>query len=115
MIHWKMTRLPQGGYEGMITLVPQRTVPGGFRKGKKIKLVATSSTKAGALAKASSVAARLMSNPLLAAAMPPQAMVAVKAIDFLAKSAAAGKLRKAATKVVGAGAKRLFKALKSFW
>ena len=115
MIHWKMTKLPQGGYEGMITLVPQRAVPGGFLPGKKIKLVARGRSKASALAKASSVAQTLLKNPILADALPPQAATAIKAITFLSKNSAAGKLKSAATKVVGKGAKRLFSALKSFW
>lgn len=122
MIRWHMRKLPNGEWEGMVVLVPAQTIPGApygmpgkLTKGKPVKLVSRSQTKAGALAKASSVANKLMANPLVKAALPPGSAVAVKAISYLSKSAAAGQLEKAAKKVVGKGAKRLYKALSSLW
>jgi len=119
MIQWTMKKLPQGGYAGMITIVPIADGRGAMartvRRGKPIKLMATSKTKAGALAKASAFANKLAKNPLLSAVLPPGTGVALKAISFLSKSAAAGKLESAAKYVTGKGAKRLFNALKSFW
>ncbi len=119
MISWTMKKLPQGGYAGMITLVPIADGRGAMartvRRGRPIKLVATSKTKAGALAKASAFAEKLAANPLLSAVLPPGTGVALKAVSYLSRSAAAGKLSKAARKVTGKGAKRLFKALKKFW
>jgi len=118
-VRWTMDKLPSGGWAGMVTLGPCATdVPGMdqiFRRGQDIKLVATSRTKAGALAKASAFANKLAQNPILAAALPPGTSQAVAVIAKLAQSAAAGKLERAAKKITGKGAKRLFKALKKFW
>lgn len=121
MIRWHMRKLPNGEFEGMITLVPTQTIPGAaygmpgkLTKGKPVKLVAQSASKAGALAKASSVADQLLNNPIVAAALPPGSGQAVKAIKYLSKAANAGKLASAAKNVVGNGAKRLASALK-FW
>jgi hypothetical protein len=110
-----MRKLPGGHYAGMITLVPTRPLPSGHPAGKPIRLVAKSRTKAGALAKAASVAEKLLKNPILSSVMPPGTGAAIKAVSFLSKSAAAGKLEKAAKKYVGKGAKRLFKSLSSLW
>jgi len=71
-------------------------------------------SKAEALQQASSLASKILGNPLLQAALPPGAGVAVSAINYLADSAVAGDLASAAKNVVGKGAKRLAKALK-FW
>lgn len=115
MIRWSMRKLPNGEYEGMLTLVPVRDVgPGTIPRGKPIKLKAQSKTKAGALLKASEVANQLVANPILQAAMPPGTGAAVKAVTALAQSAAAGKVGKVLKKLKGPGAKRIAKALK-FW
>ena len=118
MIQWSMRKLPTGDWAGMITMMP---TPGAGQwspthpAGKPIRLVAQSKTKAGALAKAASVAQLVANNPLLASVLPPGSGVAINAIAKLAKSAAAGKLESAAKKYGGKGAKRLVKALKKFW
>ena len=132
MIRWSLRKLPNGEYEGLVTLVPASNVPMPRRattvharrgaaaasriiqKGKPINLVATSSTKEGALLKAASVASKIANNPIMQAALPPGSSQAIKAVQFLAKSGAAGTLKSAAKKIVGPGAKRLAKALK-FW
>ena len=114
MIKWAMKKLPDGSFEGMVVMVPAANA-GPWSKSKPIKLVAKSKTAAGALAKASSVAKMISKNPLLSAALPPGSGVALKAISYLSKSAAAGKLSSAAKKVTGKGAKRLYSALKSLW
>lgn len=110
-----MRKLPTGDWAGMITMVPTGAISATHPAGKPIRLVATSKTKAGALAKAAGVAAMIANNPLLSAVLPPGSGVALKAIARLSKSAAAGKLEKAAKKYAGKGAKRLVKALKKFW
>jgi len=118
-VQWTMEKLPSGNWAGMITLVPDCDGPGALartvRRGRPIKLVAKSRTKAGALAKASAYAAKIAANPILAAALPPGTGKALKVIAILSKSAAAGKLERAAKKLTGKGAKRLVKALKKFW
>lgn len=115
MIRWSLKKLPTGDYAGMITLVPTKALPSGHPAGKPIRLVARSKTKAGALAKAASVAQTLLNNKLLSSVLPPGSAAAINAITYLSKSAAAGKLEKAAKKYIGKGAKRLYKALSSFF
>ena len=115
MIQWSMTPLPSGDKAGMITFVPTAALPSGHPAGKPIRLVATSKTAAGALAKAASVAEVIAQNPILSSVLPPGTGAALTAIAKLSKSAAAGKLESAAKKYTGKGAKRLVKALKKFW
>jgi len=119
MIRWTMEQLPSGVWAGMVTLVPSYDAEGAmaqtFRQGQPVKLVARSATKAGALAKASAFASKLAENPIIAAALPPGSSQAIKAISYLSRSAAAGKLESAAKKLKGKGAKRLYKALKKYW
>lgn len=119
MIRWQAQQLPSGIWAGMISLTPCQDGQGQFaqaiQRGKPIKLVARSMTKAGALAKASAYADKIAENPILAAALPPGSGAAIKALSYLSKSAAAGKLESAAKKITGKGAKRLVKALKKFW
>jgi len=115
MIQWSLRKLPTGDWAGMITMVPAGAISATHPAGKPVRLVATSRTKAGALAKAASVAQMLANNPLLSSVLPPGSSAAIKAIAALSKSAAAGKLERAAKKYGGKGAKRLVKALKRFW
>lgn len=72
------------------------------------------STPGEALAQAGSLAQQIMGNPLVQAALPPGAGVAVAAIDYLAQNETIGNLANAAKDVVGAGAARIANALK-FW
>jgi hypothetical protein len=104
----------------MITMVPSGNVtipgaPGAFKAGKPVSLKVKGKTKASALASAASVAKQIANNPYLSAVLPPGTGAAISAVEYLSKSAAAGKLEKAAKKVVGKGAKRLYKSLKSLW
>lgn len=120
MIRWQYRKLPTGDYEGMITFVPQQAVtlpgfPGAIKAGKPIKLRATGTSKAQALSKAARVAKAIADNPLMAAVLPPGTGAALTAVSYLSKSAAAGKLKSAAKRIGGKGAKRLYKALKKFW
>lgn len=115
MIQWSMRKLPTGDWAGMITMVPTGALSAKHPAGKPIRLVATSRTKAGALAKAASVAQMVANNKLLSSVLPPGSSVALNAIAKLSKSAAAGKLEAAAKKYGGKGAKRLVRALKKFW
>jgi len=115
MIQWNTRTMPDGSKQGMITIVPTGMLPTGHPAGQPIRFRATSKTKAGALLKAASVAQMIANNPLMAAVLPPGTGAALKAVSALAKSAAAGKLEKAAKKYGGKGAKRLVKALKKFW
>lgn len=114
MVRWSMRKLPNGLYEGMITLTPQ-TAAGPWSPSKPLRMKAQGKSKAAALAKASSVADKILANPLIRDALPPGSQTALAAVKYLSKSAAAGKLEKAAKKIVGKGAKRLFKKLKKFW
>lgn len=115
MIRWTMRKLPSGDTEAMITCVPTGTLPSGHPAGKPIRLRAVSRTKAGALLKAASVAQMIANNPLMKSVLPPGTGAALSAVVKLSKSAAAGKLERAAKKYTGRGAKRLIKALKKFW
>lgn len=132
-VSWKLRRIGDGAYEGIVTLPasfrqamqacpPQRLrqVPGGMRalrraSAKRIQVRSRSSTPGGALMNAAGMASRVMSNPLVAAVMPPQAQVAVKALRFAGKAAKAGKLGKALGRMAGPGAKRLVKKLTSWF
>jgi len=67
-----------------------------------------------ALAQAGSLAKDIMGNPLVQAALPPGAGVAVAAIDYLAQNETVGNLANAAKDIVGDGAKRIADVLK-FW
>jgi len=120
MIRWSMRRLPDGHYEGAVSFTPAATVTypgarGALRKGKRVTLKAQGSSPGTALAKAASVADKILDNPVLRSALPPGSSTAIKAVKYLSKSAAAGKLKSAAKKVVGKGAKRLFKTLSSWF
>ena len=125
-VSWKLRRTGDG-YEGMVVLPASlaqcvRRAPGpaaaALRRSptarRRIAVRARSKSPGGAIMKAAGVADALMQNPLIAAAMPPQAAVAVKALKFAGRAAKAGRLGKALGKMAGPGAKRLVKALK-FW
>ena len=108
-VKWHLKPIPGGGWAGMleIPLDPAGAVAGGGR----VVAVAKGANKAEALTKAGAIADKIMENPVVAALMPPQAALAVKAIKVLSKSAAAGKLADAAKKFTGPAMGRLKKAL----
>jgi hypothetical protein len=72
------------------------------------------STPGQALSQAGSLASKILSNPILQAALPPGAGMATAAIQYLAESDTVGNLANAAKDIVGEGAKRIASALK-FW
>ena len=109
-------RKVRGGWNAVISLptIPGLT-PAGFPPGAPVRFLATErGSKAGALADAAGLAAKLASNPILAAMLPPGTANAVKVTAALAKAANLGKLEDVAKKLVGKGARRLAKKLK-FW
>jgi hypothetical protein len=129
-VDWKIRRTGEGSYEGWIILpvgmaqIKQAvTAPPGTPLPtattaipKPIAIKASSSTSAAnALKAAAGVASSIVSNPLVSAIMPPGTGIAVKGIEMLSKSAAAGKLADAAGKLIGPGAKRLASALSSLF
>lgn len=107
-VKWRLAPIAGGGWAGVIEIpIDAGQVAGGGR----VLATAKAQDKATALAKAGSIADKVLENPLVAAIMPPQAALAVKAIKVLSKSAAAGQLADAAAKFAGPGMKRLGKAL----
>lgn len=79
----------------------------------KLTVAAVGDDKADALAKASLIAERIASDPILRAIMPPQAAVAIKAAKGLAAAAKRGPrvLRHFWGRIRGAGKRRLAAAL----
>lgn len=107
-VKWHLKPIAGGGWAGMIELpLDGGQVAGGGR----VVAAAKGANKAEALTKAGAIADKIMENPVVAALMPPQAAIAVKAIKVLSKSAAAGKLADAAAKFTGPAMGRLKKAL----
>lgn len=143
-VQWKLRRVGDG-YEGMVILpaslrdvvkraplpdltrVPAQraTVVRDYRKARarvakrqptrKMRATGKSNTPGGALAQAAAGANRLLSNPLVQAAMPPGTAAAVKGLGIAASFAQSGKLQDAAKFIKGPGAKRLFGAIKSIF
>jgi hypothetical protein len=107
-VKWKIRPAAGGGFDGVIEIPVH---PGMVAGGGKITALAKGADKATALAKAAVVADQIMANPVVAALMPPQAAVAVKAIKALSKSAAVGKLADVAGKFKGPAMDRLKKIL----
>jgi len=126
-IGWAVRRCPVmgtdgsvGEFEAKIILVPSTAAvaPGRSRRARRrrraLAVKAKGRTPTGALLKAANLAAKLASNPVLSAVLPPGTGLAIKATQFLAKNALKGKLGKAMKLLRGKGAKRLGKALKKF-
>lgn len=107
-VKWSLKPDGSGGWAGQID-IPLN--PGAIPGGGALVATAKGADKANALAKASAVADQIMGNPVVAALMPPQAALAVKAIKVLSKSAAAGKLVDVAKKFKGPAMRRLSKVL----
>lgn len=79
--------------------------------GTAVRAAASSARKATAAAEAAALAERVMDNPLIAAAMPPQAKLAVKALQRIAKAAGSREARAVYRTLTGPGARRVFRAL----
>lgn len=76
-------------------------------------LTASGKTKAEALSRAASLAKATLSNPVLQAALPPQAQALLKGVQLLSKAKVLGKLKSLTKKLNPAG--RLKKLAKVFW
>lgn len=81
--------------------------------GKQAQYVATgkADSKAIALGKAAVRAKKLLENPLVAAILPPQAALGVKALSGISKMVASGKAKEVAKAFAGPAVGRLAKAL----
>lgn len=105
---WKMKKLPDGTWEGVIVLpFDPAAVPGG---GGAI-VQARGATRADALGKAAVIARQALESPALQALLPPGAGVALKAAGALAKAAKVGKLGAAVSRFTGPAMRRLGKVL----
>lgn len=107
-VKWRLRPDGKGGYEGELVLPFD---PGALPGGGAVSVKARGADKALALGKAAVLAKQFTENPVLAAIMPPQAALAVKAVSALSKSAAAGRLAETAGKFAGPAMKRLGKVL----
>ena len=128
-VSWKMKKLADGSYEGWVILpvgiadirraaaMPRGVAPRPVVRAhpRPLALKAKGKTPASALESAASVASKIIGNPIVSSMLPPGSGVAVKGINMLASAAKKGKLGKAIGKIVGPGAKRLGKALLSFF
>lgn len=108
IVKWKLAPDGKGGWLGVVD-IPLH--PGAVEGGGRVVAMAKGDSKAIALGKAAVIAKQITENPIVAALMPPQAAIAVKAISAISKSAAAGKLADAAQKFSGPAMKRLSKVL----
>lgn len=105
--------LPIGLMERVSERVPARR--GAVRTHKAgIKATVKAGDKGSAIAQAASLADQIVSNPLVAAALPPGTGAAVKALKVIGQNAPLGKLDDALKKLTGAGAGRIIDTLK-FW
>lgn len=103
-IVWKVQ--PAGkGFEG--TIVMKVIGPDG-KPQAPIKVSTKASSKRGALARAATVADSILSNPILQAALPPGAPLAIQAVKAIATSTDIGETL---SHYAGDGAKRLADAL----
>lgn len=98
---WQLKRTANG-YAGTILL------PVGAAG--MVEAKAAGPTQRAALTAAAGLAGKLLESPLLAAAMPPGTVAAVKATQLLAKHGPA-----ALKKLTGEGAKRIASVLKSIF
>lgn len=132
-VTWKMKKTADGAYEGWVILpfdmpslhaaaarargLPPPRAPRRHpaRAAKPVAIKAKGKTPAGALSSAANLADKLISNPIVSSILPPGTGAAVKGIKYISKAAKVGKLGKAVGKLVGPGAKRLGKALMSFF
>lgn len=128
-VTWKMKKLAEGSYEGWVILpmdmpsLHKATAAARGRPAPRIRvhdarpvaIKAKGKTPAGALSSAANLADKLLGNPIVASMLPPGTGAAVQGIKMISKAAKVGKLGKAVGKIVGPGAKRLGKALMSFF
>jgi len=105
-VNVKLVRIRPNLYRGTVTLrVPQHG---------RIRRTQTSRSPAKALHGAAALAQQVAKNPLLRAALPPQAQLALKATTMLARAAASGQLAGVFNKLKGPGALRIGKKLLSW-
>ena len=99
-------------YVASITLTPMQSAEVVDADGRqKVTAHGAAASKAAALVHAADMAKKLMSNPIVAAIMPPQVAVALKAISAIGKLAASGKLRSIWKRFRGPAMKRLAKVI----
>jgi hypothetical protein len=78
-VTWRVVRLPKNaGYAGEIT-IPDRL-------GHLHSIKSTASTKEKAINKASSLASKLLNDPMVMSALPPGAAAAVQAVSKIASN-----------------------------
>lgn len=107
-ISWHLRRIAPDQWAGTLVLpFDARKLPGGGMT----TITAKGADKATALGKAAVLAKQAITNPLVAAILPPGAGAAVTAISALSKSAAGGYLADAAKTFTGPGLNRISKAL----
>lgn len=107
-VKWKLAPDGRGGWAGVID-IPLH--PGAVYGGGRVVAMAKGGDRAEALGKAAAIAKKIAENPIVAAILPPQAGVAIKAISVMSKAAKAGHLDDAIKKFAGPGLKRLGKVL----
>jgi hypothetical protein len=101
-LRFRFTPAPGGGYEGYVILGRGTRARAAFGHGK---------TKAQAIGRAAAVAEKLMQNPLIAAALPPGAPIAVRVLGKAAASLQNGTAGKYLRALRGPGGVRLRKVL----
>ncbi len=107
-IKWKVQPRKGGGFFGTIVLpVGLATVP----------VTAPGTTQRAAIKNAAGLAEKMLSNPLVKAALPPGSGAAIAAVKLIGKYAGKGMLKKGMKLLKGKGARRIGKALKKlkFW
>jgi len=107
VITFSVKRAKDGLWTGQVVMP---VGPAGATRGQAVTVATKAKSKSDALAKAAGLAQQIASNPIVQAALPPGAGPAVQALKMLGQSGAAEGMKK----LVGAGAKRIAKALK-FW
>lgn len=131
-INWKL-RKTADGYEGMIVLpvslasitAARQRMPGAppldltkkkmlMAQRMPVAVKAASSDPAGAVEKAVSAAESVLNNPLVQAALPPQAAAGIQAAKTALKIAQSGAVQDAGA-AVKSGAKKLASAITSWF
>lgn len=99
-------------YLASITLTPLQSAAVVDDDGhQKVTSHGSARSKAMAVMHAADMAKKLLSNPIVAAIMPPQVTVALKAISAIGKLASAGKLKSIWKRFRGPAMRRLAKVI----
>lgn len=103
-VSWRIRRRG-GNWEGVVFL------PVGLKGAAAV--TAKGKTKAEALSRAGQLADKVLNDPVIQAALPPQAQALIKGVKLLASAKAAGKVKELAKKLNPGG--RLKKLAKAFF